>query len=474
MSTEVSSPLRPHQNAGVLGSDASDLAAEPWNRYRGDGYPLRPAPPRVRPTASWNETRRRLFSDHFEVLDYPRETPLTRMAADQLWEGDRFMDPVAEWFASKGPRARAMIEQALEHGIDAVQDPPRELVNLFEHLDRVPDWVDWEMFERGRQLAADTSTPSSGAQIILDGLISALGEEVSWAGGSTGRVLRDPVRRNLETIDWLYQITVPGAFHRFGKGFKDTVRVRLMHSLVRRGLIKKWGPEFLAHHGNPISSSHMAFGASTFGLSMLLFDMKAGRRYSRDDLDAVALYWGYVVYVFGANEAVIPKTADENLRFGDYMLTTMGAPTEWTPQIVQISLFGGILNPILNHDNKVLRSVARRALFPLVIGYTQHLVGPGLVHDVLQYSDYDRDYSGWEMVGRVFAYLAVLKKRIVDRLPRHAARRAARTQLGDPIYRPLVKALTRQAESVGTKHSGYTHHDHASSASGAAFASKAG
>lgn len=453
---------------------STDTGAEPWNRYHRDGDSLRPAPPRIRSTPLWREARRRVYGDHFDVLDTPRETPLTRLAADQLWEGDRFMDPVAAWFAATGPRARAMIEQALEHGIETVPNAPQELADLFEHLDRVPDWVDWEMFERGRQLAADTSLPSSAAQIILDGLLSALGEEVSSAGGATGRVIRDPVRRNLETIDWLYQITLPDAFGRFGKGFKDTVRVRLMHALVRRGLIKKWDYEFLTHHGNPISSAHMAFGASTFGMSMLLFDMKAGRRYSRDDLDAVAIYWGYVVYVFGAHEAVIPKTADENMRFGDYMLMTLGEPTAWSPEILKGALFGGILNPILDHDNTVIRTVVRMALFPLVIGYTQYIVGPAVVHETLRYSDYDRDYSGWEIIARAVAYAAVVPKRVLDLLPGSTARRADRTRTGDPIYRPLVEALRKQATSVGTKHSGYTHHDQPSSASGAAFAKRAG
>lgn len=472
MSTEVSSPLRPHQNTAVLGSDGSDRAAEPWNQYRGDGYPLRPAPPRVRSTALWREARRRLYSDHFEVLDVPRETPLTRMAADQLWEGDRFMDPFAGLFASMGPRARTMLDQALDHGIETVENPPQELVDLFEHLDRVPDWVDWGMFERGRQLAADTSLPSGGAQIILDALISVIGEEVSWAAGATGRIIKDPVRRDLETIDWLYQITLPGAFDRFGKGFKDTVRVRLMHSLVRRGLIKKWGPEFLAHHGNPISSSHMAFGASTFGLSMLLFDMKAGRRYTRDDLDAVALYWGYVVYVFGAHEDVVPKTADENMRFGDYMLMTMGEPTEWTPELVKGTVFE-ILRPVLDNDNRIVRTLARRVMFPIVMGFTKYIVGPGIVDEILRHSPHDRGFSVWESAGRAVAYGAVLHKRLLDRMPGRDARRAARTRSGAPIYRPLLDMLSKQAAAAGTKHSNYTSHDHASSASGAAFADSA-
>ena len=42
-----------------------------------------------------------------------------------------------------------MFEQALEHGIDSVDDPAPSLVTLFDELDRVPEWVDFDQLERG-------------------------------------------------------------------------------------------------------------------------------------------------------------------------------------------------------------------------------------------------------------------------------------------------------------------------------------
>ncbi len=35
-------------------------------------------------------------------------------------------------------QGRALLEQAPTQGIDTLEDPPRELVDLFEHLDQLP------------------------------------------------------------------------------------------------------------------------------------------------------------------------------------------------------------------------------------------------------------------------------------------------------------------------------------------------
>jgi len=448
----------------IEASSAPPEASAPWDQYYQQGVELRPAPARVRPTSIWKEARERLYGPFFEVLDVPEETPLTRLAADQLWEGDRYMDPVAGLFSTMGPRARAMVEQALEFGIESVEDPPAELVDLFAHLDRVPDWMDWERFERGRQLLADVSPLSVVGLAVLDVLITGVGEEVSWAVGATGRLVRDPERRNLESLSWFAGITRPQSFDRFGEVFKDTVRVRLMHSLVRRGLKKKWDSEFLAHHGNPISSAHMAAGASTFGLALLLYDMREGRSYSGVDLEDASMFWAYVVYVFGAREDVIPKTADENMRLGDYMLMTMGEPTEWTPELTD-GVFYAQLGPLLDHKNPVVRLLGRQVAFPWLIGLVQYIAGPGLAH-LLVRPEYERDFRNWERFARVQAFLFVLDKRVSDRLPKKAERREKRTRDGEPVQRLAFKALSK----LNAEHSGFQSHD--GSADGQDFAPK--
>src|SRR5262249_10101152 len=63
-------------------------------------------------------------------------------------------DPLADDYAVLYPKlghekARRLLDQALEHGIDKVPDAPPSLRALFAEVDRVPLWVDWERVERG-------------------------------------------------------------------------------------------------------------------------------------------------------------------------------------------------------------------------------------------------------------------------------------------------------------------------------------
>ena len=61
-------------------------------------------------------------------------------------------DPLADAFAALIPemgfrKARAMLDQAVAEGVDAVADAPAELVALMKSVEQEPTWVDWEKIE---------------------------------------------------------------------------------------------------------------------------------------------------------------------------------------------------------------------------------------------------------------------------------------------------------------------------------------
>ena len=64
-------------------------------------------------------------------------------------------DPVAEAFVQDAyidgnpSHGRAMLDQALAHGIDSVPDAPASMVRLFEEFEKDPPWVDHNLVERG-------------------------------------------------------------------------------------------------------------------------------------------------------------------------------------------------------------------------------------------------------------------------------------------------------------------------------------
>ncbi len=54
-------------------------------------------------------------------------------------------------------QGRALFEQALTQGIDTLEDPPQEFVDLFDHLDQLPAQFDLVAAERGRMLAMSST-----------------------------------------------------------------------------------------------------------------------------------------------------------------------------------------------------------------------------------------------------------------------------------------------------------------------------
>ena len=57
--------------------------------------------------------------------------------------GDPLADAVVELYKSlPGGRGRALLDQALAHGIDSIAEPPRALLDLFAQVDHEPIWLD--------------------------------------------------------------------------------------------------------------------------------------------------------------------------------------------------------------------------------------------------------------------------------------------------------------------------------------------
>src|SRR5690606_35401912 len=89
---------------------------------------------------AWTPARKKLFGQWVEVTDgIPEQNEVIAKVLDRLWDGDPLMDEVAKMFKRlPSGQGRKMFEQALEKGIDTVENPPEELVALYKQLDRIP------------------------------------------------------------------------------------------------------------------------------------------------------------------------------------------------------------------------------------------------------------------------------------------------------------------------------------------------
>jgi len=424
----------------------------PYDYHYRPGMTLRPAPPRLKRDPAWAD--RAVFDDFRVAMPTQRQRDLLELFIDHYWQGDPLMDAVVERFrVISVARGRRLLDQALEHGIDSLDDPPTELVNLFASLDNPPAWHDPRDWELGRRLWIDCSLAGKVGMGIQDAIGTFVGAEVSSATGATKRFVNAPLVRNLETAKWFHDATKPGFVDRYSPEFKDTVRVRLMHSQVRLGLRRSWGDEHFGVHGNPISTSTTMGAAVTFGLLPMLTDHNHGRRRSTAEMDTVMRYWSYIAYIFGVTPEIIPTTAQDGIMLADYMISTAGGPTDWTAQMTQAAAdnLAGI--------GGVPGRLARAAVAPAV-GAVAYYSGDPLARALVSATPYrDVPIQPWKTLTGLVVHVNVKSRMILDRVPGAAIRRVLRARHSDPMWALNVQTARMLARRGGITGTPYRHHD---------------
>ncbi|WP_052424940.1 oxygenase MpaB family protein [Streptomyces fulvoviolaceus] len=438
----------------------SDSRQHPYDYYYRPGMELRPAPPRAGNSPEWLHMRRRLFSPWIKVREVPEETPLIRRLQDHLWQGDELMDAVAELSRRVGAeKFRSLLDTVLEHGIETVDSPPEELTALFEQLCGRPDWFDAELYERGRVLMANGTPFGKLGGGIVNVIMTAYGEAVSSATGATGRVERDLYRRELETQDFFRKVPLPDALDRFSDTFKTTVRVRLMHAQVRHGLRRRWGADGYAHHGDPISNTDMSLGVPAYGVVNLLVDALLGARVTMADLEAVNMYWSYTAYRFGVSADILPRNAIEAIQQFDYILSTLGKPSQWSEAIAE-RLLRYTREAFTSSDSGLVNRLVDKTFFPLYCGMIVDIGGDPVGYQTAGTSGFSR--SQLRRYGTVYRTVGGALVRLTswaDRRPGQQRRMRARAAEGDPFQNMFHRVTAVLAEKQGLRSATFDSHD---------------
>ena len=195
-----------------------------------------------------------------------------------------------------------MFEQALEHGIDSVDDPAESLRSLFAELDRVPEWVDFDQLHRGA-----VAFWRAGPLVPMVLAYSVIGVGFADYGSSrpvlfSGRMLDRSLvgQRLLESFRFIARAYTPGGMQRSEEGFKLTARVRMIHATVRHVLSRS--PEWRWRDwGIPINNFDATdTQAGKFGVEVIDSLARSGVKLSareRADVFALTRYVGYVIGV---------------------------------------------------------------------------------------------------------------------------------------------------------------------------------
>lgn len=249
---------------------------------------------------------------------------------DHCLQGDDLAYRALQSFRSLDARSGwRLFEKALEHGIEAVDDPPGDLVALFEQLDHVPDWVDDAQLYRGA-IALWRAGP------IVPMILAYPVIGVGFSGyGATRPLLfsrrmmeREAVgQRMIESFRFVVGAYTPGGMSRFGDGFKHTARVRMIHARVRLSLSRSahWDWENWGIPINNFDAMHTQCGI--FGVELVDALARSGVALSareREDIFALTRYVGYVI---GVPEEIL-HTGEEDARLKDDLHKLVDHPAD--------------------------------------------------------------------------------------------------------------------------------------------------
>lgn len=238
-------------------------------------------------------------------------------------------DPVAEAFVDEvylggdPKKGRAMLDQALEHGIDSVPDAPPSMRALFAEREQPPAWLDKRLVAQGARVFRHFGPglfQFFGA-ITLDAYgNSSVVKPLVLTGAYAGESAK---ARFMETCAFWVDVSEPGGLEPGGEGWKTTLRVRIMHVFVRRRLISH--PEWrMDDWGVPISQADAMITLMAGSVAPGYLLRIAGYRTSEQEILALMHFWRYVGHLMGVQPPWYPQTVREGLQFS-FMAFLSGA-----------------------------------------------------------------------------------------------------------------------------------------------------
>jgi hypothetical protein len=225
-------------------------------------------------------------------------------------------DPIAEAFVQdayingNSSHGRAMLDQALAHGIDSVSDAPASMVRLFEEFEKDPPWVDQDLVDRGAFLfrrCGPSVFSFQGVATLLAYTESPIVHPLSMTGKYAGDAA---LNRFMETARFWIDVSDPGGTRPGAPGRATAMRVRIMHVFLRQRITRHphWD---LDAWGKPISQAEATITLLSSGYGTGLGMHKLGYRSTTADTAALMHFWRYVGHLMGVQPRWYPADLRE-------------------------------------------------------------------------------------------------------------------------------------------------------------------
>lgn len=246
----------------------------------------------------------------FSSLDYI--APYTEEAL-QRWRsvGDPLADKVIAGLAQSGDLGN--IHDLLGSVRDKAAAGDADCRAFVAHCDTVPEWASFAAMRKGQRLIASYA-PFMGISLFAGSLVGgAMFQKMAMVTAMTGMLSGSATQRLTETAAMVVRMAFPGEIEPSGKSHEVLSRVRLLHAGIRRFLTDSG--RFQHESEVPINQQDLAITLALFGYVNVRSLMQLGIRLGRSEIDSFILLWRYAGHVLGIEEALLPKSVEDQQAF---------------------------------------------------------------------------------------------------------------------------------------------------------------
>jgi hypothetical protein len=246
---------------------------------------------------------------------------------------------------------------ALKDGIVAVPEASDEMRRLFAQLEEPPLWLDWNQLDRGGAVHRRCSV--AGGLVLA---CCALPLIYASRGANkplvfTGQLVNRAERRLSETAKFMHSTCARGGLRVRAEGWQITVKVRLMHAMMRRHLLhpsRNWDTSVW---GMPANQVDLIATNLHFSVSLLDNMRRIGFQFTSADAEAVMHLWRYSGYLLGIDPELLCATEAEGRNRSALIALTQEPPDDdahrLTKALMEQALPGFLLSQKPNPDDRL-------------------------------------------------------------------------------------------------------------------------
>lgn len=229
-----------------------------------------------------------------------------------------------------------------------------------DQLNCVPDWVDWQLIERGRQVQASFKHARSLAVLTYSMPLGFCRDQSLLWLVKRGYLAQEVVRRVHETNQLIHSVSAEDGLKPGNPAHRVLAEVRLSNAMMRKSLLSRQRDE--AQPNMPVNQLDMAFHMLQYGHLAVRGMEKLGVHLKPKDHQAIQHYWRYCGYLYGVNEQLLASDLEQQEQLYTQLFSSEATPLNEHKRMVNSSLNALTNDMALNLPLELIQELARLTL----------------------------------------------------------------------------------------------------------------